>query len=579
MTFSRPEYLWLLTLVAAAALACLLDGRRRRHVHLLYSGHTPWRELARTTFFLGGLLSVALSAAGPQWGQAPAVPATEAGQLVIALDCSKSMLARDIPPDRLTAAKTLTRAVLARLPQLRVGLVTFAGRARLACPVTADRAGLLAFLDDASPQAMPLGGTDLAGALEAGRLALLGGEPGAMLLLSDGEATLESPDADQTGHGPPVCTVAVGGALPTTVPAADGTVQRDAAGQPVAVGVDVAALADLAQRHGGQSFRLAPDAPAPDAAIAAALRARLPTAPDQNGPQRPADRTACCLTLALVLLALHLLLTPVGRLACLAMLLLPVWDAPALAAMTARELVEQGLSAFASGRYAQAREQFLAARARAPDAPAILYDLGTTAYRLGDTATAARYFARAAQAASGPLRTKALYNQGNAVFRQGDFAEAIRLYQAVLAATPGDDAAKANLALARSRLQTGGQATTSSAQTTDTAAMPGAATPTRETGPSTAQSSGQASQGQEDPDPSAPNAQVPTGPDATGPGDRLERNAGTVPLTAREGMAGGLTRTTPGATEQEQLFSQVPDLPGLPLVDPGYARPNVEKDW
>ena len=218
------------------------------------------------------------------------------------------------------------------------------------------------------------------------------------------------------------------------------------------------------------------------------------------------------------------------------MLLLPVWDAPALAAMTARELVEQGLAAFATGRYAQAREQFLAARARAPDAPAILYDLGTTAYRLGDTATAAHYFARAAQAASGPLRAKALYNQGNAVFRQGDFAEAIRLYQAVLAATPGDDAAKANLALARSRLQTGGQATTSSRQTTDTAATPGAATPTRETGPSTAQSSGQASQGQDDPGHPTQEAQVPTGPDATGPGDRLERNAGTVPLAAREGM-------------------------------------------
>jgi Ca-activated chloride channel family protein len=529
--------------------------------------------------FLGGLFLAALSAAGPQWGQAPAMPTTGPGRLVIALDCSKSMLARDIPPDRLTAAKVLVRAVLARLPQLRVGLVTFAGQARLACPVTADRAGLLAFLDDASPQRMPLGGTDLAGALEAGRLALLGGEPGVILLLSDGETTLESPDAAQTGHGPSVCTVAVGGALPTTVPAADGGLLRDAAGQPVEVGVDVAALADLAQRHGGQNFRLAPETPAPDAAIAAALRARLPTAPDQNSSQRPADRTEFFLTLALVLLALHLLLTPVGRLACLAMLLLPVWDAPALAAMTARELVEQGLAAFATGRYAQARELFLAARARAPDAPAILYDLGTAAYRLGDTATAARYFARAAQAASGPLRTKALYNQGNAVFRQGDFAQAVRLYQAVLAATPGDDAAKANLTLARSRLQTGGQALEPSAQTPDTAATPGAATPTRETGQSTAQSSGQVSQGQEDPGHPTQEAQIPPGPSSTGPGDRQEQKAGTVPLAAREGMAGGLTRTTPGATEQEQLFSQVPDLPGLPLVDPGYARPKVEKDW
>ncbi|MGD9607783.1 MAG: VWA domain-containing protein [Desulfovibrionaceae bacterium] len=579
MTFSRPEYLWLLTLVASAALGCLLAGRRRRHVRGLYPGHTPWRGLARTTFFLGGLFLVALSAAGPQWGQTPAVPTTGPARLVIVLDCSKSMLARDMAPDRLTAAKALVRAVLARLPKLRVGLVTFAGQTRLACPVTADRAGLLAFLDDASPQRMPRGGTNLAGALEAGRLALLGNEPGVILLLSDGEATLESPDTDQTGHGPPVCTVAVGGALPTTVPAADGGLLRDTAGQPVKVGVDVSALADLAQRHGGQSFRLAPDTPAPDAAIAAALGARLPTAANQNGSQRPVDRTEFCLTLALVLLTSHLLLTPIGRLAGLAMLLLPVWDAPALAAMTARALVEQGLAAFATGRYAQAREYFLAARARAPDAPAILYDLGTAAYRLGDAAKAARYFARAAQAASEPLRTKALYNQGNAVFRQGDFAQAVRLYQAVLAATPGDDAAKANLILARSRLQTDRQALEPPAQTPDTAATPGVATPSRETGQSATQSSGQASQGQDDPSHPTQEAQVPTGPHATGPGDRLERKAGTVPLAAREGMAGGLTRTTPGATELEQLFSQVPDLPGLPVVDPGYTRPKVEKDW
>jgi Ca-activated chloride channel family protein len=137
MTFSRPEYLWLLTLVASAALGCLLAGRRRRHVRGLYPGHTPWRGLARTTFFLGGLFLVALSAAGPQWGQPPAVPTTGPARLVIVLDCSKSMLARDMAPDRLTAAKALVRAVLARLPKLRVGLVTFAGQTRLACPVTA----------------------------------------------------------------------------------------------------------------------------------------------------------------------------------------------------------------------------------------------------------------------------------------------------------------------------------------------------------------------------------------------------------------------------------------------------------
>jgi Ca-activated chloride channel family protein len=579
--FARPEYAWLLAAVPLAGLGLILEARRRR---ALVGGDAAGRVRHRlhAGCFLAGLFLVGLAGAGPQLGLEAPGPAGGPGRLVVALDCSRSMLARDLAPTRLDAAKALVRDVLARLPQLPAGLVIFAGRARLACPVTQDRTALLAFLDAVGPADAPLGGTDRATALEAARLALLGAEPGVVLLVSDGEDTVTAPDV-ASGQGPPVVTVAVGGTLPATVPDATGVLLRDGTGAPVQVGVDVAALADLADRRGGAAFRLSPDGASPGAAVAEALARLVPTrADDRNLPARPADRTGPCLLAGFALLAVDLLVVPLrlARFGALLLLVLALGRAsPALAGSSAAEKVARGLAALERGQNDQARDAFLAARARDPDGPAILFDLGTAYYRLGRFDLAQDAFDRAARASLGRLRAAALYNQGNAAFRRGDSEVAVALYQAALAEDPADADARANLQFARSHPPS---------PSPEHASLPDE--PRDATGPGDAPSpdsqgvgrDGQAppaagpDQGQGPSETPSPGAPVATTPQAVGqPGP----DTAVVPLAGKEGVTGGPKRTTPDDKAIETRLDRVPDLPGLPLLNPGYVRPTVEKDW
>ena len=583
MMLLRPEYAWLFAAVPLAGLGLGLKWKRRRRLAALIATHRRAGRLVRDGCFLAGLALLALAAAGPGIGQGPAA-ADGPGRLVVALDCSKSMWARDVAPDRLTAAKRLVRDVLAGLPDVPTGLVIFAGKARLACPVTGDRAGLLLFLDAASPKAVPTGGTSLTAALEAGRLALVGGDFGAVLLVSDGEETVAAADAARKS-GPPVIAVAVGGTQPVTVPDGQGGILRDGKGRPVQVGADATALAALANASGGRAFRLSPDAAWPAPGVAATLEKLLVRpAVGQAVTTRPADRTLPCLALGLALFAVDLLAFPLGRNTAAALLALAVLVSsatPARAATSAATAVDRGLAALDAGRFDEAREHFLAARARNPDAPVILFDLGTACYRLGRYDQALAAFDRTARTSTGTLRARALYNQGNAAYRLGRIDQAAALYRAALAVDPNDTDARANLDFLASRPQPA-SGPPPAPPAPDGAAPPGKTTAPAVSGEATKPGQAPVAQGQDDG--TGQDADKPTspasGPDAlAGPADRSGPDAAAVPLAAREGMAGGLKRAQPDERPGTAVMEKVPDLPGLPLPTPVYGRPTVEKDW
>jgi Ca-activated chloride channel family protein len=574
VTVLRPQWLWLLAAVAVCLVFAVLAARRRRAMAAAFPtlAASPGRRAVKSLCFLLGLAAIALAAAGPRLGSGERpVPTGQPPRLrlVIALDCSRSMLARDLAPDRLAAAKGLVLDVLARLPGVEAGLVGFAGRAWLACPLTPDRASLALFLDKLTPDAAPLGGTNPAAALEAARLALAGARPGVVLLVSDGEATA-GPETGQPESDVPVFTVAVGSALAAPVPGADGNPLQTAAGLPVAAGVDVAGLAELARTSGGQAFRLTPDAPWPATALADALLARSKTETAETATVPDQDDSALFLAIGIALLLADLLLAPVGRrlLPVLAGLLLAA--GPALAASSAAAKIEQGLAASARGDAAAALAAFLAARARDPDDPAILYDIGTAYYRLGRFASAAAAFDRAAGAASPPLAAKARYNQGNAAYRTGDIPGAIAAYEAALALAPDDADARANLDWLRA---------------TPSPPPPGDAPDEHRPGQSPTgqdnEANGQSGQapaptstgdgnGRQD----APDQPPQPGPPAD-PAKALEAQA---PVPGPNGEKGGPRRAaSPGAAD-DPVLGRIPDLPGLPVA-PVYGRPTVEKDW
>lgn len=127
--------------------------------------------------------------AQPRWGVEEDAVRQRGIDLLICLDVSYSMLARDVSPDRLGRARLELQELVSNLGADRIGLILVAGEAQRGAPLTSDHDSFLSLLELATPRSVRQGGTDLAAALEQAR-ALLEAAPGTqknVLLLTDGE--------------------------------------------------------------------------------------------------------------------------------------------------------------------------------------------------------------------------------------------------------------------------------------------------------------------------------------------------------------------------------------------------------
>ena len=126
--------------------------------------------------------------------------------VIIALDVSKSMLATDIAPDRLTRAKQLIQRIISNMANDRIGLIVFAGRAYLHVPLTVDYSAVKMMLQNVAPDMIPTQGTVIGDALEMGLESFAQNEHKykAMIVISDGEdhdekALQKAKDASDAG--------------------------------------------------------------------------------------------------------------------------------------------------------------------------------------------------------------------------------------------------------------------------------------------------------------------------------------------------------------------------------------------
>lgn len=111
-----------------------------------------------------------------------------AADMMVALDVSNSMLAEDAAPNRLARAKAEILAMLDALDGVRVGLVAFAGRAALVCPLTGDDGFFRLALRGADPTSVSRGGTNIGDAIRTAQHAFAPGDGAKILLLiTDGE--------------------------------------------------------------------------------------------------------------------------------------------------------------------------------------------------------------------------------------------------------------------------------------------------------------------------------------------------------------------------------------------------------
>ncbi len=204
MRFADPQYLWLM---ASAPLVILLvvwvQGRRRAALRGFSGGPefvsrfdgdvNRHRRAVKAILLFLALFSLPVALARPQWG-IRLEPVTRTGSdLAVVIDTSLSMAAEDLVPSRLEQAKHAVQSLITRLEGDRVALVTFAGRAVVTCPLTADHGAIRLFLEATTIDAAPVPGTALADALTVAMDALRNDDPEvgeagrAVVLFTDGE--------------------------------------------------------------------------------------------------------------------------------------------------------------------------------------------------------------------------------------------------------------------------------------------------------------------------------------------------------------------------------------------------------
>lgn len=153
MFFEYPKLLWLLAvpvLLIAHYLWLELSGRRP---HLRVSTVMPWKEgglsplavLRHVPFALriAAIVMIIIAIARPRSSTEVEKIDSEGIDIVLAMDVSTSMLARDFKPDRISAAKDIAIEFIAQRPSDRMGIVVFAGESYTQCPLTTDRATLI----------------------------------------------------------------------------------------------------------------------------------------------------------------------------------------------------------------------------------------------------------------------------------------------------------------------------------------------------------------------------------------------------------------------------------------------------
>jgi Ca-activated chloride channel family protein len=197
--FAEPGWLWLAVLapIALSLLQQHTANARKKQVGLfaapellanLLRSHSAARRILKNLMLVICVAAMALALARPQWGETTEISRALGEDILFVIDCSKSMLATDVHPNRLGRAKFAILDFVQRHGRGRVGLVAFAGQAFLQCPLTFDydafRESLLA-LDE---KTIPVPGTDIGRALEESALALEKNDRRKILVLvTDGE--------------------------------------------------------------------------------------------------------------------------------------------------------------------------------------------------------------------------------------------------------------------------------------------------------------------------------------------------------------------------------------------------------
>jgi Ca-activated chloride channel family protein len=466
MQFFRPEYfsyLWLVPAVLALYIFShkLWQKRMRRLVQdetllaKLVEGYRKSEWIIRAVLMTLAVLCFICALARPQWGDEKRSVQRKGVDLIFLVDTSLSMLAEDIKPNRLEKAKFEIETFIRNLRGDRVGMVTFAGSGFLQTPLTLDHAAFLLFLNAVQVGFLPDPGTSLVQAIHLAIRAFPQKELKykALVLFTDGEdheGGVEKAIEEAKQANVRIYAIGLGKTEGEPIPLKDEKGKRqgfkkDRSGQIVMTRLNKTLLERLTKETGGIYLPATPGEKEVEI-ILKHLRGWGEQQFSEKTVVEREDQYQAFLILALILLIAEMLIRRKDKkspavMACLAAFFLFTGFLE-----TSQDTVKKGNEHFQNKRYQSALEAYRKVQIKNPDAPEVLYDLGTALYKVDSLQESNQNLETAAKKAEDPmLKARAFYNNGNVQYRLGNFEGAIDSYKKAIALDPSDKDAKYNL--------------------------------------------------------------------------------------------------------------------------------------
>lgn len=270
--FQHKEYWWLLAAIAVLVLLFIGMIRWKKRtvekigdeklVGILVSNYSPLLFIGKFIIVLVAIVLGIIAAMNPRKPGSAENITRKGIDVAIVLDVSKSMLATDLAPNRLERAKQFIGKLINEMPNDRIALVLFAGKAYLQMPLTIDHGAARLFVAAASPDVIPQQGTVISDALNMGAKVFNSTEKRfkAIVLISDGEDHDEAAVAtakELASGGVMINTVGIGSPEGSVIiDPVTGQNKIDAAGNTIFTKLNEVILKELALKTNGVYVRL-----------------------------------------------------------------------------------------------------------------------------------------------------------------------------------------------------------------------------------------------------------------------------------------------------------------------------------
>ncbi|HFQ82178.1 MAG TPA: VWA domain-containing protein [Desulfobacterales bacterium] len=486
--------LWLLPL--PAALFIYAARKRRQAVQALaLSGGNAVKPLIgrrlwwRPVLIIIGLIFLIIALARPAWNRKDVVIKRSGRDVVFMLDVSRSMLAEDLRPNRLTQAKMAIKDTIASLNGDRVALVTFAGNAVIKCPLTLDYGFFRLALDNIGRDSVSRGGTKLGDALRTVLNQVFDDQAKQykdIILLTDGgdHGSFPVEAAKKVGErGIRLIIVGLGNDKEgSRIPVLDAQGHKSFLkykGREVWSKLDAGVLRRMAMATPGGLYLPVATGTINLGQVYRQIMARSAKKELASRTHRQyEEKFQIFLGAALFCLLLDILIAGRGRtpgnavgngavkagIVGLILLLVPV---TAARAQSVSSLIKEGNAVYKQGKFKEAEKKYQQALKKAPDSPYVYFDLGDTLYKLGDFKGARAAYEQAVARSHKPaFQAVGRFNQGNATLRQAEeiakknpetalrgMAGSLSYYRQAMALKPGLDKAARNIEVAKDKIK------------------------------------------------------------------------------------------------------------------------------